>query len=75
MVVNVKIHGTLKDAASHSCDRVELADGATVGDLLAAIGLGSRSPALIIADGRAVRPGDRLASGAQVSIFARVSGG
>lgn len=75
MVVNVKIHGTLKDVAVHPSDRMELADGATVSDLLIAVGLGSRVPALIIADGRAVRPGDRLANGAQVSIFARVSGG
>jgi molybdopterin converting factor small subunit len=73
--VNVKIHGTLKDAATNSCDRVELAEGATVSDLLAAVGLGCRTPALVIADGRAVGPSDCLADGSQVSIFARVSGG
>jgi sulfur carrier protein ThiS len=75
MVVNVKIHGTLKDAAAYSCGRVELADSATVSDLLTAVGLGSRSPALIIADGKAVKPGDRLADGARVSMFPRISGG
>ena len=75
MVVNVKIHGTLKDLAANARDRVELADGATVSDLLAAIGLVGRTPALVVADGRPVGLGDSLANGSYVSIFARVSGG
>ncbi len=75
MVVNVKIDGTLKDAAANARDWVELADGATVSDLLTAIGLVGRTPALVVADGRAVGPGDCLANGSHVSIFPRVSGG
>ena len=58
MVVNVKIHGTLKDAATNSCDRVELAEGATVSDLLAAVG-----PSDCLADGSQVSIFARVSGG------------
>lgn len=75
MLVTVRVHGMLRAAMNTACDKIQMPEGATLGDLLDEIGIRRDAPALAIINGRTAKPDQSLCEGAEVSIFSRVSGG
>jgi molybdopterin converting factor small subunit len=79
--VNVRFGGTLSSVAGLSREAVNLASGATVGDLIAMLvsmheTLGESLPrALAITDGRRVGEEERLSDLSEVSFVPPVAGG
>ena len=74
--VRVRLFAMLRERAGRSSVEVELADGATAGDVWASLGIGEEPPALGVAVNRAYA--DRsttLADGDEVAFIPPVSGG
>ncbi len=75
MRINVKVHGVLRKAAKACDGPIDLELGTTIGTLLHLLGLDGVGPTLIVMNERVARLDDPLESDADVSVFARVSGG
>ncbi|HXG76016.1 MAG TPA: molybdenum cofactor biosynthesis protein MoaE [Gaiellaceae bacterium] len=76
MQVRVRLFAALRERAGAGSVEVELPEGATVGDVWAALGLGEEPPGLLFARNRAYA--DRsaaLAPGDEVALIPPVSGG
>jgi len=79
MKVQVRLYGTLRERypaydASEGIE-IEIPDGATVKDLLALLGTSRSQGALVIAEGRALKPDDTIECAAPVSVFQSIQGG
>ena len=79
MYVKVRLFATLRrhvaDAASGNAIEVELPDGATIADLIAALELPSDEVRVIFVNGRAREEDWQLAPGDEVGIFPPIGGG
>ena len=79
MKVRVKLYGTLNrrfPGYQHSEGvEVEIPDGARVKDLLALLEVSESPGAVVIAEGRVLKTGDKVQRGVSVSIFQAIGGG
>jgi sulfur carrier protein ThiS len=79
MKVRVKLYGTLRDRLTggrHSQGiEVELQDGATAQDLLAVLEISESRGAVVVMEGRILKPDDKMRSGAGVNVFQAIHGG
>lgn len=76
MHVTVRLFAGLREQAGRARDELELRDGATIGDIWPALGLGDEPPGLLYAVNRAyAEPGQALAEGDEVALIPPVSGG
>ena len=79
MYVKVRLFATLRrhvaDAASGNAIEVELPDGATIADLIAALNLPSEQVKVTFVNGRAREDDWRLAPDDEVGIFPPIGGG
>jgi molybdopterin synthase catalytic subunit/molybdopterin converting factor small subunit len=74
--VHVRLFAMLRERAGRSAMDVDLADGATAGDVWAQLGIGEEPPALGVAVNRAYADrSTRLADGDEVAFIPPVSGG
>lgn len=77
--VTVQLHGTLpRRVPAYDPERgltISLAPGATVADLLDALGLTAEDTGVVALDGRVAQPGDALYDGARVRLFQVAHGG
>jgi molybdopterin synthase catalytic subunit len=74
--VHVRLFAMLRERAGRSVIDVELADGATAGDVWSQLGIGEEPPALGVAVNRAYADrATRLADGDEVAFIPPVSGG
>jgi sulfur carrier protein ThiS len=79
MIVTVKLFGTLSAGVAgydhaHGL-AVPLSEGATIGDLLAELGIAPSKRPVVALDGRIRKEDHRLSDGAQISVFQPVHGG
>ena len=79
MKVRVKLFGTLSQGFpgyQHSQGmEVEIPEGATVKDLLALLEISESRGAVVIAEARILKAGDKLRRGAQVNVLQSIQGG
>ncbi len=76
MNVRVRLFAALRERAGSGELDIELGDGATVGDVWPALGLGAEPPGLLYARNRAyVEVQERLSAGDEVAVIPPVSGG
>ena len=76
MNVNVRLFAALRERAGSAKVEVELADGATVGDVWALLDLGDEPPGMLYAVNRAYADrGEVLSVGDEVAVIPPVSGG
>jgi sulfur carrier protein ThiS len=79
MKVKVKLYGTLRQPFpddQHSMGiEVEIPDGATVKDLLTILELPESQGAVVIAEGRVLKAGDKLQHRVPVNVFQAIRGG
>ena len=76
MKVNVRLFAALRERAGSAKVEVELADGATVGDVWALLDLGDEPPGMLYAVNRAYADrGEVLSVGDEVAVIPPVSGG
>jgi MoaE-MoaD fusion protein len=74
--VRVRLFAALRERAGSGELDIELGDGATVGDVWPALGLGTEPPGLLYARNRAyVEPEQQLSAGDEVAVIPPVSGG
>jgi molybdopterin synthase catalytic subunit len=74
--VNVRLFAALRERAGSAKVEVELADGATVGDVWALLDLGDEPPGMLYAVNRAYADrGEVLSVGDEVAVIPPVSGG
>jgi len=74
--VHVRLFAGLREQAGTGNVEVDLADGATVGDVWARLGLGDEPAGLLYARNRAyVERSEALMSGDEVAVIPPVSGG
>jgi molybdopterin synthase catalytic subunit/molybdopterin converting factor small subunit len=74
--VHVRLFAALRERAGSGELDIELGDGATVGDVWPALGLGTEPPGLLYARNRAyVEPQEQLSAGDEVAVIPPVSGG
>jgi MoaE-MoaD fusion protein len=74
--VRVRLFAALRERAGSGELVIELGDGATVGDVWPALGLGTEPPGLLYARNRAyVEPQEQLSAGDEVAVIPPVSGG
>jgi molybdopterin synthase catalytic subunit len=74
--IHVRLFAMLRERAGRSAIDVELAEGATAGDVWGSLGLGEEPPALGVAVNRAYADrSTRLADGDEVAFIPPVSGG
>jgi molybdopterin synthase catalytic subunit len=74
--VRVRLFAALRERAGSGSVEVELPDGAVVGDVWPALGLGDEPPGLLFALNRGYTdPGVQLSSGDEVAVIPPVSGG
>jgi molybdopterin synthase catalytic subunit len=74
--VRVRLFAGIRERAGTGTVELELAEGATVGDVWPALRLGDEPPGLLYARNRAyVEPGDALSPGDEVAVIPPVSGG
>jgi MoaE-MoaD fusion protein len=74
--VRVRLFAALRERAGSGELDIELGDGATVGDVWPALGLGTEPPGLLYARNRAyVEPQEQLSAGDEVAVIPPVSGG
>jgi MoaE-MoaD fusion protein len=74
--VRVRLFAALRERAGSGELDIELDDGATVGDVWPALGLGTEPPGLLYARNRAyVEPQEQLSAGDEVAVIPPVSGG
>ncbi len=72
----MRLFAALRERAGSSSVDVVLADGATVGDVWAPLGLGDEPPGLLYAVNRAyAERGERLSDGDEIAVIPPVSGG
>lgn len=65
----------LPQGARGGAARVEVAEGATLGDLLRGLRVPAELPRLLLVNGREAAPGDRLQAGDVVTILPPLAGG
>jgi sulfur carrier protein ThiS len=79
MKVRVRLYGTLSQSIpgyQHSQGiEVEIPDGATVRDLLALLEISESQGAVVIVEGRILKPDDRMRRGVSVNILQVIHGG
>jgi MoaE-MoaD fusion protein len=76
MNVHVRLFAALRERAGSGTLELELGDGATVGDVWPALGLGAEPPGILYALNRAyVERQSQLSSGDEVAVIPPVSGG
>ena len=79
MKVRVKLYGTLSlrvPGYQHAQGiEIELAEGATVSDLLALLKISKSQGAVVAIDGCIRKAGDKIPGGVQASVFQSVHGG
>jgi sulfur carrier protein ThiS len=79
MKVRAKLYGTLRDRLTgdrHSQGiEVELPDGATAQDLLAVLEIPEAWGAVVVMEGRILKPDDKMENGAGVNVFQAIHGG
>jgi sulfur carrier protein ThiS len=75
MKITVTLAGGLVHTLGFSTRELELPPGATVGDLLAAVGADPSRPLIVGRDGWAIDPGDELRDGDRILISPVFSGG
>lgn len=77
MEIRVKLYAGLARRSSRSGQvmEVNVPEGSTVADLVAALDLTSDEARLTFVNGRARRPDHRLAPGDQVGVFPPIGGG
>ena len=79
MKVRVKLHGTLRerfpDYRQTYGIEVDIAEGATVKDLLALLGIDNTKGVAVIIQGRIQKETDTIQPGAQVSVLPVLKGG
>jgi sulfur carrier protein ThiS len=79
MKVRVKLHGTLSgrltDYGHPQGIEVELPDGATAQDLLAVMEIPESQRAVVVVEGRILKPDDKMRRGANVNVFQPIHGG
>lgn len=80
MTVRVQLFATLAaylpaGSAERGGASVEVPDGATLSDLVAALGIPADLPRLALVNGREAEPGHRLAPGDEVALFPPLAGG
>jgi MoaE-MoaD fusion protein len=74
--VHVRLFAALRERAGSGELDIELGDGATVGDVWPALGLGTEPPGLLYARNRAyVEPQEQLSAGDEIAVIPPVSGG
>jgi len=74
--VNVRLFAALRERAGSGSVDVDLAEGATVGDVWSPLGLGDEPPGLLYAVNRAfAERGERLSDGDEIAVIPPVSGG
>jgi sulfur carrier protein ThiS len=79
MKVVVRLYGTLgerltPDERVHGIE-VEIPEGATARDLLAALGITEPREGVVVVDGRVLAADDEIRRGAAVSVFQPIGGG
>lgn len=79
MKVMVKLYGTLRRPSTdyrHSQGiEVEIPDGATAQDLLALLEISESQRAVVVMEGRILKPDDKMGCGALVNVFQAIHGG
>lgn len=79
MKVRVKLYGTLSQhfpGYQHSQGiEVEIPTGATVKDLLDLLEISESQGAVVIMDGRVLKPDDQIQQGVQVNVLQAIRGG
>jgi len=79
MKVKVNLYGTLSQQVpgyQHSKGiEVELRDGATVKDLLVVLEISESRRAVVVMEGRILKPDDTVQAGAHVKVFQSIHGG
>jgi sulfur carrier protein ThiS len=79
MKVRVKLYGTLSGRSTdygHSQGiEVELQDGATAQGLLAVLEISESQRAVVVMEGRILKPDDKMLDGASVNVFQSIHGG
>ncbi len=75
MHVSVKCFATLAKHTPGGADRFEIADGSTVADVIAALGIPAAEVKIVFADGVAAAMNAVLGDGCRVGIFPAVGGG
>lgn len=77
MKVRVNLFANLRDyaPAGSASGELTLADGATVADVLAALGIPAAIEAVLLVNGRRAQPGMRLRGGDEVTLFPPMEGG
>lgn len=75
MHISVKCFATLAKHTPAGADRYEVADGATVGDVVAALGVAPAEVKIVFVDGVAAAMDAVVRDGCRVGIFPAVGGG
>ena len=79
MKVRVKLYGTWRERFpdyQHSQGiEVEIPEGATVQDLLALLEISESQGAVVIMEGRVLKPDDQMRCGVPVDVFQSIRGG
>lgn len=77
MRIHVKLQLTFADKApgGHSPFELDLAPGTTVARALEAFNLSDITPKVVIVNGRAASPDQRLATGDELTVFPPLEGG
>lgn len=75
MHISVKCFATLAKYTPAGADRFEVADGATVADVVAALGVAAEAVKIVFVDGVAAALDTALRDGCRVGIFPAVGGG
>jgi molybdopterin converting factor small subunit len=71
LFANLRVYAPVGSAT----DELTLADGATVADVLAALGIPAAIEAVLLVNGRRAQPGMRLHGGDEVTLFPPMEGG
>lgn len=75
MKVTVKYFGALKQDLCHTAEEVMLAPGATVSDLLAAIGIEKDEIGILVVSGKSATFSQRLRENDSVTLIPHIGGG
>jgi molybdopterin converting factor small subunit len=75
MHISVKCFATLAKHTPDGADRFEGADGSTVADVIATLGIPAEAVKIVFLDGVAAAPNAPLGDGCRLGIFPAVGGG
>lgn len=75
MRIEIKCYATLSRFTPPDADRFEVAEGATVAQIMDRLGLAAEEVKLIFINGAKSDPGTRLAQGDRLGLFPAVGGG